>query len=152
LGYGYKDGHISKAQFNGLTGITYDRQTKTFYVVDRGNFIIRSIDADMYVSSFAASFNLKKGFEDGYPMDAKIDITWGLAFDSFIRKLIIFDTANHALRMADAITGEITTYIGHGQGTKDGGINGTADGPVSDAYLNVPFGGCVDKFGNCIQN
>jgi ATP phosphoribosyltransferase len=84
---------------------------------------------------------------DGYPVDAKIDIAYGLAFDSFTRKLILTDSGNHAVRLVDVITGEITTYIGHGMGFS--GINGTEGGYVEDTYLTAPFSLCIDKFGNC---
>lgn len=110
--------------------------------------MIRSIDSTKYVSTLAGNMNLKFGFVDGLPLVAKIGISWGLCFDPFTNRLVISDASNNAIRFVDIVTGEIKTYVGHGLGS-DSGKNGTANGPVSDAFFMSPRGICIDPFGNC---
>lgn len=133
---GNVDGKGLEASFRTPQGITLDAQGN-FYVVDRGNHILRKITADGTVSFLAGSG--ATAFADGTGSAAQFNFPWKPAMDRE-GNIILADRDNHRIRKITP-AGEVTTIAGTG-------VRGFADGPAGEAMFNQPLDVAVDAAGN----
>lgn len=138
-GFGGDGGPARKALLNQPSELAVDADG-TQYLVDQRNQVIRKIDPDGIISTFAGTPTMA-GFDgDGGPAkNAKLSFpagpnplpAGGLALDR--GNLYVSDTLNHAIRKIDLETQVITTIAGTGKP----GFSGD-HGPAADAQLNSP--------------
>lgn len=111
------------------------------YILDQRNQVIRRVDADGIIATFAGTPKMDGFAGDGGPaLEAKLSFPkgtnpppgGGLAIDAD-GNLYISDTLNHRIRRIDAADGTIDTIAGTGEA----GFSGDG-GPALDAELNFP--------------
>jgi DNA-binding beta-propeller fold protein YncE len=122
---GYQDGKEGMAQFNSPRSAVMC-PNGDIYVADTMNHLIRKIDSDGNVTTFAGSPE-QHGFVDGSLQDARFREPSGLYIDNN-GIIYIADSANHAIRKIE--NGLVSTIVG-----KPGEINrftGYADGEYVD--------------------
>ena len=133
---GTADGTGASARFNTPTGVASDRFA-TVYVCDSANHTIRRVNASGTVTTVAGTPG-QAGTTDG--LAARFNTPAGLAFDRD-GTLLVADRLNHTIRRI-AINGSVSTVAGQP------GLPGSADGPVTTARLNEPWGLAFDPNGN----
>ena len=133
---GYVDGIGTMASFNGAGGMTVDDQGN-IYAADFFNHVIRKIDSEGTVTTFAGSGTA--GFEEGTgslasfnrPLDVEIDQNGNL---------FVADTENHSIRKITP-EGVVSTFAGMGS-------TGMTNGTRTSASFNRPVGLDIDTNGN----
>jgi gliding motility-associated-like protein len=123
---GSADGNASQASFNNPTFICIDL-TGNLYIADGGNFKIRKITADGWVSTIAGSG--LRGFADGKGINASFSVINGLTVDAF-GNIYVADTFNNQRIRRITLDGTVTTIAG------DGTI-----GSVDESALKSTFNG-----------
>ncbi len=136
--HGYADGSALSARFNQPYAISNARNGD-IHIADRGNHVIRRINASKIVSTIAGTPN-QAGFNNGPATLAKFSTPSGLAFD-VSDNLYIVDTDNHCIRKLDS-TGNVSTLAG------TCGSMGFGDGAAQQARFNRPHGIAIDSTGN----
>jgi len=133
-------GPATLAQIGSPFGIAVD-PVGNIYIADADNHVIRKIDANGIITTFAGTGG--RGFSgDGGPataalLDAPNDVT----VDT-LGNVYIADTRNHRVRKVD-VNGMITTVAGTGSAQSSGD-----NGPALVAGLNFPHGIAVSPSGN----
>ena len=133
---GYKDAASVKAKFNGPTGITTD-EDGNLYVADTQNNVIRKIDEEGKVTTFAGTG--KEGYKDGAADAAQFNQPTGLDWED--GALYICDTGNQRIRKVE--DGKVTTFAGTaGYYLESDGIfeGGYQDGAAAQAQFTNPMG------------
>lgn len=132
---GFEDGPVLKASFKNPHGIVKD-SLGNFYISDTGNNVIRKIDTDGNVSTFAGSG--KNGADDGMGEAASFKTPMGLAIDKY-DNLYVADQRNHLIRKISS-DGLVSTLAGNSQkaGFEDG----------FEASFNYPESIALDSSGN----
>ena len=133
-GTGNLDGVGTDARFDNPKGIAIDSVGRRF-VVDWRNSIIRKIETDGTVTTFAGGPS-QPGSVDGVGVDARFNFPTGIAIDSD-DTLYVTDTSNQTIRKITP-DGTVTTLAG--QVRNDGEV----DGPGATAQFNFPAGIAVD--------
>jgi uncharacterized protein (TIGR03437 family) len=116
------------------------------YINDYGNEVIRKVDINGNISTFAGTPNKPGSTGDGGPATAaklSLQVGAGLAVDA-AGNVYIADSLNSVIREVTASNGNIATIagtIGKTGGTGDGG-------PATSATLYYPFGLALDSSGN----
>ena len=129
---GSADGIGAEARFNWPAGITTDGTN--LFVSDRLNNNIRQIVIKTRVVSTIAGTAGESGFTDGKGTAARFSAPKALTTDTAGTKLFVSDSGNHTIRQIVILTGEVTTLAG------TAGESGFADGPVTSAHFNDPYG------------
>jgi|GEM_PF-6169177 len=119
--WGSTNGASGNARFNSPNGVAVDASGNLF-VTDGNNNLIRKIDTNGNVSSFASVAN-----------------PFGIAIDA-ASNLYVTDRDNNLVHKI-ASNGVVTTLAGTG-------VSGSADGPGLSASFNYPSGITVDASGN----
>ena len=119
--WGSTNGASGSARFNSPNGVAVDASGNLF-VTDGNNNLIRKIDTNGNVSSFASVAN-----------------PFGIAIDA-AGNLYVTERDNNLVRKI-APNGVVTTLAGTG-------VSGSADGPGLSASFNYPSGITVDASGN----
>lgn len=122
---GYKNASGKKAQFNRPTGMAVGANGEV-YVSDTGNNVIRKIDKNGKVTTFAGG---KKGCADGTLKKARFYEPTGLYF--YKGALYVADSGNH--RVCKITNGKVTTVVGSAKG-----IEGYKNGSAASARLSNP--------------
>ena len=146
LGANYSgDGSLAtNAALNTPSGVVVD-QSGNLYIADTGNSVIRKVDTNGVITTFAGN----AAFIGGYSGDgsaatsAGMNHPNGIALDAW-GNLFISDTGNSVIRKVDT-NGIITTIAGNyvnGPGYSGDGSTAT------NASLNYPVGMAVDWLGN----
>lgn len=107
------------------------------YVSDSGNNMIRKIDKNGYVSTYAGT--LKRGHRDGVGYEASFNWPTGLAVDKD-GVIFVCDSASSTIRI---ITPDKIVFTIAGRLTK-----GSTDGAFGQNLFNFPTGIAVDEKGN----
>lgn len=111
------------------SGIAFDKDGNLF-VADSGTSIIRKIDPNGAISTFAGIEN-KRGFADGEALAATFNAPVGIAIDNTGRTFVS-DTYNDRIRIIE--NGVVRTLAGGNRGYADGsGINARFDTPLGIA-------------------
>ena len=104
---GFFDGPGVSARFNLPQGLAYD-PTGIIYVADSGNHLVRKIDTNITVSTFAGTA-AQAGFQDGAATtEARFDRPFGVAYDENGGNLYVADRDNKRVRKIDG-GGSVTT-------------------------------------------
>lgn len=122
---GYKNDTGKKAQFRRPTGMAAGPDGEV-YIADTGNNVIRKIDKNGKVTTFAGS---KKGCVDGTLKKARFYEPTGLFF--YKGALYVADSGNH--RICKIENGKVTTVAGSKKG-----IEGDKNGSAFNARLSNP--------------
>lgn len=137
---GYEDGIGSQAKFNMPSGLAVDKNDN-IYVADTLNNVIRIINPEGKVSTFAGKANSKGGFQDGALDEALFNEPSAVALDSN-GAVYVLDTGNQLVRkiendkvqiLAGNNTDGLLTDTNYIQG-------GFKDGVGSVARFNFPKG------------
>ncbi len=133
-GPGYFDGSPSDpVRFDSPSGVAVIGSDR--YVADARNHVIRKIDGDGDVSTFAGSFGLA-GSADGTGPAARFSLPSAIAAAG--NTLYVCDTGNHTIRKIVVTSGEVTTLAG------SAGASGSADGTGTAARFSSPRGIATD--------
>ncbi len=141
-GYYGDGGPATAAWINRPCGVAVDK-TGNVYIADTDNGIIRKVDTNGIISTYAGVYHQTGYTGNGGPASAArmMDPTY-LAIDT-ADNLYINDHQNNAIRMVYHSTGMIITVAGNTLK----GYNGDG-GPGPAAQLNDPRGIYVDTWGN----
>ena len=110
---GFADGFADQVIFNSPTDIRANSDGTMFYIVDRNNHRIRSMDLNGYVVTIAGSINVTTGlggYADGIGIGAMFLYPYTLTPD-LSGNLYVNDTNNNKIRMIDLTTTSVTTII-----------------------------------------
>ena len=122
---GYKNATGKKAQFYRPTGMAAGPDGEV-YIADTGNNVIRKIDKNGKVTTFAGS---KKGCADGTLKKARFYEPTGLYY--YKGALYVADSGNH--RICKIENGKVTTVAGSKKG-----VEGDKNGSALNARLSNP--------------
>ena len=111
------------------------------YIADRGNHVIRKVNADGIITTFAGTGQLGSSGDGGPAINASFNEPTSVAFDAQ-GNLFVADSQNNRIRKISP-SGIITTAVG--TGAQDFSGDG---GQAATASLNLPRGITVDKNGN----
>ncbi|MCP4446668.1 MAG: hypothetical protein GY811_15180 [Myxococcales bacterium] len=145
---GFVDGAATAARFNRPFDVAVD-SAGDIYVADRSNHAIRKIDAlTGDVSTIAGGSpeaGPSYGFADGSSAVSRLNFPRCLSVDS-AGNIFIADTNNYAIRMVDALSGDVSTIAG--DGPTMGPTSGFIDGDATTARFSYPRCVAVDSAGN----
>jgi DNA-binding beta-propeller fold protein YncE len=131
---GFLNGPGSTARFNSPGGTALD-SSGNMYIADTGNNVIRMIDTDRNVTTFAGTPQIS-GFTDGPKLNSYFSGPSALAIDSS-GNIYVADSGNNAIRKISG--GQVTTIAGSGTA----GFSDTGSG-----QFNNPMGIVIDAEGN----
>jgi len=140
---GLKNGKADVAQFNSPTGIAID-SIGNVYVADTANNVIRKIDINKNVTTFAGSN--EAGYKDGKLESAQFNSPMGLEIVGDV--IYVADTGNQRIRMIK--DGVVSTYAGNGIEKDDYGaeiLGDFIDGDKNTAQFNFPVNVVADSTG-----
>ena len=132
---GNADGSQTTAQFNSPSAITMDSKGN-FYVLEFNNHVLRKIDAQGNVTTFAGS--RIQGLVDGKGTIAQFYYPQGISIDEY-DNIYVADSYNNRIRKIDG-EGNVSTIAGSGEGFLDAI-------PVA-AKFKIPSGLAFDIKGN----
>ena len=135
---GKSDGIAGAALFQNPSGLAIDRSNNV-YVADTGNYTIRLIGQDRFVTTIAGIAGIP-GSVDGPRESAIFGGSIGIGLDG-MENIFVADTGNNTIRKISP-QGFVTTLAG------SPGIVGSADGSGADAQFWEPVGVAVDSQGN----
>lgn len=142
---GFANGKVNAAKFNSPRGIAVDSEGNV-YIADTGNNVIRKIDVNKNVTTFAGN-NKKVGYKDGTLKNAQFNAPMGIKIVNDV--IYVADTGNQRIRMIK--DGVVSTYAGNGVDKDDYGveiIGGYLDGDKNIAKFNYPVNITLDSKGN----
>ncbi len=141
--YSFKNANTSLgASFASPTGICYDASTRTMYVADKDNHVIRKINSSGYVTTVAGIPGIQ-GFTNGNSLqEARFYLPYDVKIDA-AKNLYVSDSGNHAIRKISR-EGNITT-VTTVAGT---GYPGNNDGNGANATFRTPRGMDLEPGGN----
>jgi len=136
--YGARDGVGTAAQFHNPQGVAVDKFGNVF-VADTYNSVIRKIDPNGVVTTYAGQLNGLGGFRDGPAASAKFLTPVSVAVDAS-NNVYVTDPGNQRIRKINA-AGIVSSLSGTG-------AEGFADGDGATAKFDNPDGLAVDAAGN----
>jgi sugar lactone lactonase YvrE len=136
---GYKDGANKDAEFNNPSSVIVDKQDN-LYVADTSNHVIRKINSNGDVTTYAGSYSEDGGYKDGEILSAQFNEPSAIAFDSK-ENMFVLDCGNQMIRK---ISNDFVSTL---CGIKTNLIDGTTyyegdfvDGSKDKAKFNFPKG------------
>ena len=133
FGYSGDRGPAQHATLNSPYGIAFDGQTRTLYVADTLNNVIRKVALGLPGTPITTVAGTgAAGSSDGPGSSARFNEPRGIVFAGD-RKLYIADTGNNKIRVFDPSTSAVSTVAGSGQA-------GFKDGQGSAAQFDQPAG------------
>src|SRR6185503_4198166 len=139
-GYAGDGGPALQAKLNGPTDLAVDI-TGNIYIADLGNHVIRKINPQGIITTFAGTGIKGYSGDGGTATSARLFRPFGVATDN-AGNVYIAEDSNHVIRKVD-INGIITTVAGIGiEGYSGDG------GPAINARLSTPQRLTVDNSGN----
>jgi cysteine-rich repeat protein len=141
---GFVDGALATARFRAPTGLHLDEGTRTLYVADTGNHVIRAVDLDgAAVATVAGTPATLGDFGDGLAATEALLYAPTAVHLAPSGELFIADSGNHRVRRVDPAAGLISTVLGDGVAASSG------EGAPAWAFpVNDPRGLATDAFGN----
>ncbi|MEG2775274.1 MAG: hypothetical protein RR906_07680 [Acetivibrio sp.] len=136
---GLANGKLEETRFNRPTGLAKDEKGN-LYIADTGNHIIRKMDVEGKVTTYAGS---KKGCRIGDLLKTRLKEPTGLYY--YGGALYVADSGNHRiLKMKDGKVTKVagTTYKRSSDGFYEGGYK---DGKIKIAEFSNPQGIAVTK-------
>lgn len=137
---GYLDGAGSAARFNNPVGITIDKND-TLYVADSFNNVIRKIEKDGKVTTYAGTGPSAPGASNGQRAKASFNEPQDVLYDQANNQLYVADTGNHLIRLikADAVSTFAGVYTTTDPATGYG-VSGYANGSADKSQFQFPKG------------
>lgn len=135
----YLDGPFVSARFRSPQGVAVAASDGAIFVADCGNHVIRRIDSNGDVTTFAGRGEFW-GAQDGVGGNARFNGPLGLAFDA-AGALFVSDASNFTIRRI-AANGAVTTFAGAP------GMDGAADGWGASARFGKPAEIAIDSGGD----
>ena len=132
--YGSDDGDGTNARFNMPSGLAISGTS--LYVSDYFNHAIRVVDTGTAAVTTLAGLKGTSGSDDGDGTNAQFKKPAALAISG--TSLYVSDNSNHALRVVDTLTADVTTVAG----VK--GTSGSDDGTGTNAEFAGPQGLALD--------
>lgn len=126
---GIKDGSGTKAQFNYPVGIALGLNG-SIYVTDASNNIIRKVDSEHNVTSFAGSGVF--GYESGYQYSASLATPVGIAVD-YLGNILFTGVGDNRVRVVRSSDQYVAPLAGSGS-------TGKCDGKGLESSFNQPLG------------
>ncbi|MBM3499557.1 MAG: hypothetical protein FJX74_12930, partial [Armatimonadetes bacterium] len=105
------------------------------YVADSGNHAIRAVDVTTGEVTTVAGTG-SPGFDDGPAAGATFNTPRDVLYHPSLNAIVVADSGNHALRVIDLSSSEVTTLAGTGTA-------GHNDGPAAEALFDEPSGLCL---------
>ncbi|MGP0566984.1 MULTISPECIES: NHL domain-containing protein [unclassified Nitrospina] len=139
-GYSGDGGPATAATLKVPAGLTFDKEGN-LYIADRENHVVRKVDANGIITTFAGTGEAGYSGDNGPATKAALNLPSDMTVDHN-GNLFISDRSNNVIRKVDR-NGTITTYAGTG----NEGYNGD-NMPALRTNLDKPFGLAVDKQGN----
>lgn len=133
---GFFNGPADEAEFFNLEQMVMDDEGNV-YICDRGNHVIRKIDTDGIVSTFAGLG--VEGDQVGPKETALFNLPTGIAIGPD-GTFYIVDTGNHKIKKITS-DGNVELIAGSG-------LKGYKDGAALEAEFRFPTHACVDEFNN----
>lgn len=154
-GYSGDGGLATKAMFNQPYGLAIDA-SDNIYTADRLNGVVRKIDANGIINTFAGNGTLAFYGDGGLAKFASMAEPNGLIFSSDFRSLFIADVSDNRIRVVDMLTGLISTCAGTGKTVHDGdGGPATAASVFGARAVGIrPSDGAIyvmERQGSCIR-
>lgn len=143
---GYRDGKRTKALFKNPTGIVAT-DNGIVYIADTGNNVIRKIDRNNNVTTYAGIATAEGGYKDGTLKEAKFNRPMGLWLKD--GALYVADCGNQRIRKIE--DGVVSTVAGGGDEKYDDStefIGDYIDGNIENSRFNFPQNIIVDDNGN----
>lgn len=140
-GFSGDTGAATSATLNNPLGIAIDG-TGNLYIADSGNNVIRRVDANGIITTYAGNTTAGFSGDGGAATSAELNFPQAVALDT-AGDLFIADTDNNVIRSVNFGSKIITTVAGTGVS----GYSGDG-GPATAATLEVPDGLAVDGTGN----
>ena len=136
---GYRDGSNSRVSFHSPTGLAVDDEG-TMYIADTGNNVIRAMDEDGRVTTYAGS---EEGCALGSREKAMFSQPTGLCWADGV--LYVADSGNHRIL---AIEDDEVTLVAGAKLTGDAAVEGDfLNGPAEPARFANPQGVAVGEDG-----
>jgi len=104
---GYQDGAGSQAKFYRPTNVVWHGTYS--YIADSGNNMIRRVDTNGNVSTFAGATT--PGLVNGSLSQARFNSPTALTFSADGNFMYVSDTLNNCIRRIDMVNGVVSTYI-----------------------------------------
>ena len=141
-GYSGDGGLAVNARVNKPGGAAMDRYGN-LYINDIANNVIRRVNLDGMVSTFAGNGDFGFGGDGGAATQACFHEIYGICTDYEGENLYLADYFNHRIRRVNIRTGYIQTIAGNGM------LGYTGDGGMPEkASLNRPVAVCTDSQNN----
>jgi trimeric autotransporter adhesin len=144
VGYSGDGGPATSATLNGPFSVAVD-SSGNLYIADRGNNVIRKVDASSgVITTVAGNATVPPGYsgDGGAATAATLNSPYGVGVDSSAN-IYIADTNNNVIRKVTSSSGTITTIAGNGTAGATG-----SNGLATSAELNSPFGVALDSSAN----
>jgi gliding motility-associated-like protein len=141
-GYSGDGGPLLKAEFSGISAITFDK-SGNLYFSDWTNFVIRKVTPAGIVSTVVGNGVSGHSGDGGNALLAQLNRAYEVAFDD-AGNMYIADAGNDRIRKVDQ-SGIITTFCGTGKK----GYSGDG-GNAAMAELNFPWAIDIDNLGNIL--
>ena len=126
----YDDGFGTTAEFDLPRGLVISGTS--LYVADTYNNVLRVVDTETKEVTTLAGYAPTGGTTDGTGTNARFKSPWALAISG--TELYVLEYGNHAIRVVDTETKDVTTVAG------DKGTYGTDDGTGTNARFKSPRG------------
>jgi sugar lactone lactonase YvrE len=139
-GYSGDNGAATSAQISAPSGVAADRAGNV-YVVDTSNYVVRKIDTDGVIHTFAGNTTGDNKCSGGVPTSVGLDTPQGVAVDSS-GNVYIADPACGMVFKVDAAGKALTTIAGGPDATLMGD-----GGPATSTVLGYPVAVAVDTAG-----
>ena len=140
--YSGDGGNATKAGFNSIESIEFDKLGNLF-IVDRGNNRIRKVNMSIgIISTYAGNGNAGFSGDGGISTSASLNHPTSIYFDG-ANNAYISDYDNNRIRKIDAATGIITTIAGNGQAC----LGGDGGNPLLSS-LNGPMQVLTNNLGD----
>jgi sugar lactone lactonase YvrE len=143
--YSGDGGPAASAELSNPAGIACDPAGNLF-IADSGNNVIRKVDANGTITTFAGSGTTGYSGDGGPAASAELNSPSGVAFDS-AGNCFIADKYNSVIRRVDSVTGIISTVAGY-LNVRSRSYFGGDGGPATSAKIWVPQAVSVDAAGN----
>jgi hypothetical protein len=138
-GYSGDGGPATSAELSGPTAVAVS-STGQVYIADTGNNVIRVVNTNGIINTFAGNYIAGYSGDGGPATSAELFNPFGVAVSS-TGQVYIADTSNSRIRVVFT-NGTITTFAGNGTG----GYSGDG-GPATSAELFTPFGVAASSTG-----
>ncbi|MBC5795293.1 redoxin domain-containing protein [Sphaerospermopsis sp. LEGE 00249] len=131
---GVKDGNFQSCEFSAPQGMTYDSDTKSLYIADTENHLLRKIDLPKQIVETIAGTGKQSNIiypHGGKALEIELNSPWDLV--KVGNSLFITMSGNHQIWEMNLLTNTIHSYAGSG-------AEGCVDGNFQECAFAQPSG------------